>query len=169
MKYSVMVEYALHSLVYLIDIPSDETIGIKDLAEFQGLSETYLSKVFSKLSKAGIVISVPGVNGGYKLAKEPTNISFWDVIRAVEGIKPIFQCKNILKNNVMYQDDEKCQSCTTNSTCTINMVMLEAEKQMSVFLQKKTLDWLNQELDSALSEKMREDSRKYFIKRGTSI
>lgn len=67
MHYSVMVEYALHSLVYLVDAPDEKTIGIKDLSEFQGLSETYLSKVFGKLSRAGIVSSTPGVKGGYKL------------------------------------------------------------------------------------------------------
>jgi DNA-binding IscR family transcriptional regulator len=50
MQYSVGVEYALHCLVYLIDAPSEESVGIKDLAEFQGLSETFLSKVFGKLS-----------------------------------------------------------------------------------------------------------------------
>ena len=76
MQYSVGVEYALHCLVYLINTPSKESVGIKDLAEFQGLSETFLSKVFGKLSKAGIVSSVPGVKGGYRLAKSPEDISF---------------------------------------------------------------------------------------------
>ncbi|MFJ8234162.1 RrF2 family transcriptional regulator [Ureibacillus sp. NPDC094379] len=162
MKYSVMVEYALHSLVYLIDVPSNESIGIKDLSEFQGLSETYLSKVFGKLSKAGIVSSVPGVNGGYKLAKAPEEISFWDVIQAVEGIKPIFQCKNIVSNNLMYQDQE-CSSCTSsNPTCTINLVMLEAEQHMQEFLSNKTLLWLNEELEHVLPKKIREGSRAYF-------
>ena len=61
MQYSVGVEYALHCLVYLINTSSKESVGIKDLAEFQGLSETFLSKVFGKLSKVGIVNSVPGV------------------------------------------------------------------------------------------------------------
>jgi Rrf2 family protein len=162
MKYSVMVEYALHSLVYLIDVPSDESIGIKDLSEFQGLSETYLSKVFGKLSKAGIVSSVPGVNGGYKLAIAPEDISFWDVIKAVEGIEPIFQCKNIISNNLMYQDKE-CSSCTSsNPTCTINLVMLEAEQHMREFLSNKTLAWLNEELEHVLPKKIREGSREYF-------
>lgn len=83
MKYSVTVEYALHRLVQLISLPDQKTIGIKELAEFQGLSETYLSKVFSKLAKAGIVLSIPGVNGGYRLAKEASDITFWHVIRAI--------------------------------------------------------------------------------------
>ncbi|GAA0391377.1 Rrf2 family transcriptional regulator [Paenibacillus motobuensis] len=163
MQYSVMVEYALHSLVYLIDIPHEETIGIKDLSEFQGLSETYLSKVFGKLSRAGIVSSTPGVKGGYKLARLPEEISFWDVIEAVEGKKPVFQCKNILKTNLMYRDNEECTSCTqSNPICTINLAMLEAEEQMRGALRNKTLAWLNRELDHVLPEKVRSDSRNYF-------
>jgi len=164
MQYSVMVEYALHSLVYLIDIPEEESIGIKDLSEFQGLSETYLSKVFGKLSKSGIITSTPGVKGGYKLAKLPEEISFWDVIEAVEGKKPIFQCKNILKTNLMYGDDVECTSCTqSNPICTINLAMLEAEEHMREVLRKKTLAWLNRELDQVLPEKVRIDSRNYFM------
>src|SRR3954452_22131653 len=130
MQYSVGVEYALHCLVYLIDTPSKESVGIKDLAEFQGLSETFLSKVFGKLSKAGIVSSVPGVKGGYKLAKSPEDISFWDVVEAVEGATPIFQCKNIKDNTYLCNRDEEFAACTKASPCVINMTMLEAEDSM---------------------------------------
>ncbi|MBE2978777.1 RrF2 family transcriptional regulator [Priestia megaterium] len=168
MQYSVGVEYALHCLVYLIDAPSKESVGIKDLAEFQGLSETFLSKVFGKLSKAGIVSSVPGVKGGYRLAKSPEEISFWDVIQAVEGPKPIFQCKNIVQNGILYRDKD-CSSCeSSNSTCTINLVMLEAEEQMREFLRHKTLAWLDKELNHVLPEKQRTDTREYFAKKSTN-
>ncbi|WP_077702632.1 RrF2 family transcriptional regulator [Virgibacillus dokdonensis] len=160
MAYSVGVEYALHCLVYLIDAPSEESVGIKDLAEFQGLSETFLSKVFSKLSKSGIVSSVPGVKGGYKIAKSPEDISFWDVVEAVEGPKPIFQCKNIKDNGYLYR--EGC--CAAPSFCTINLVMLEAEEKMRDYLRSKTLSWLNEELDQVLPKQIREDTRKFFSK-----
>lgn len=162
MKYSVTVEYALHSLVYLLQSEQKQPIGIKDLAAFQGLSETYLSKAFSKLAKAGIVVSVPGVKGGYILAKTPEDISFWDVIRAIEGPKPIFQCQNILKSNQLYKDDETCQSCTTNTTCTINQVMLEAESVMKDFLKMKTLAWLSEELGRVLPKETIEKSKAFF-------
>lgn len=165
MKYSVMVEYALHSLVYLIDVPPNESIGIKDLSEFQGLSETYLSKVLGKLSKEGIVSSVPGVKGGYRLNKEPKDITFWDVVRAVEGEKPIFQCKNI-KANFAYKDQgKKCDSCSSQSNCTINIVMLEAEEQMRNYLRSKTIAWLEEELHRTLPSKRIEESKEFF-KRG---
>ncbi|MFB3164628.1 Rrf2 family transcriptional regulator [Neobacillus sp. 179-J 1A1 HS] len=160
MQYSIGVEYALHCLVYLIDIPEDSSTGIKELSSFQGISDTYLSKIFTKLSKAGIVSSVPGVKGGYRLAKYPDEISFWDVIKAVEGPKPIFQCKNIKDNGYLYR--ENC--CSAPSSCTINIVMLAAEEKMRDFLRSKTLAWLNEELDVVLPKQMREETRKYFSK-----
>lgn len=161
MQYSIGVEYALHCLVYLIDIPEDSTIGIKNLAFFQGISETYLSKIFGKLSKAGIVSSVPGVKGGYKLAKSPDDISFWDVIEAIEGAQPIFRCQNIKDNAYVYRD-QGC--CSSPPSCTINQVMLAAEEKMREYLSSKTLSWLNEELDQVLPEQIREHTRTYFIK-----
>ncbi|MGE8078093.1 Rrf2 family transcriptional regulator [Peribacillus loiseleuriae] len=161
MNYSVMVEYALHSLVYLIDVPTEESIGIKDLSEFQGLSETYLSKVLGKLSKEGIVSSVSGVKGGYKLNKKPEDISFWDVVKAVEGEKPIFQCKDI-KANFAYRD-KVCESCTfSKSICTINIVMLEAEEQMRDYLRSKTIAWLDEELKRTLPSEHRAEAIEFF-------
>jgi len=160
MQYSVGVEYALHCLVYLIDNPEDSPIGIKELSFFQGVSDTYLSKIFSKLSKAGIVSSVPGVKGGFKLSKSPKEISFWDVVEAVEGSKPIFQCKNIKDNGYLFRE----KGCTPSTSCTINLVMLSAEEKMHDYLRSKTLSWLNKELESVLPKQIREDTRKYFSK-----
>lgn len=158
-----MVEYALHSLTYLVDAPSDHPIGIKELSEFQRLSETYLSKVFSKLARAGIVHSVPGVNGGYKLAKAPEKISFFDVISAVEGIKPIFQCKNIKDQTLL--NEGPCSECSSNTPCLINVTMLEAEQHMHAYLKNKTLAWLHDELNQILSPETRENARTYFTKK----
>lgn len=166
MQYSIGVEYGLHCLVYLIDIPSDSTIGIKELSAFQGISETYLSKIFSKLTKAGIVSSVPGVKGGYRLSKAPDEISFWDVVEAIEGPQPIFQCKNIKDNSYLYRDKEATACSSATSSCTINLVMLQAEQSMRDFLRGKTLSWLNEELDRVLPQQSREETRNYFSKIG---
>jgi len=160
MQYSIGVEYALHSLVYLIDIPPDSSIGIKELSAYQGISETYLSKMFGKLTKAGIVSSVPGVKGGYRLSKSPDGITFWDVIEAIEGPKPIFQCKNIV--SYLYRDEERSPCDSGPSSCIINLAMIEAEEQMRMFLRRKTLAWLNEELDRVLPKQRREHSRAYF-------
>ncbi|MBP3963027.1 RrF2 family transcriptional regulator [Paenibacillus lignilyticus] len=161
MQYSIGVEYALHCLVYLIDTPSDATIGIKELSAFQGISETYLSKIFGKLTKAGIVRSVPGVKGGYKLAKPPAEISFWDVVEAVEGKSPIFQCKNIKDNSYLCRDEEYA-ACTRATPCVINLTMRDAEETMRNQLRNKSLIWLNEELDRVLTPKARQETRDFF-------
>jgi Rrf2 family protein len=93
MQYSVGVEYSLHCLVYLIDIPPDSSIGMKELSTFQGVSETYLSKIFGKLSKAGIVSSVPGTKGGYRLAKDPVDITFLDVWKPLKDQNLFFNVR----------------------------------------------------------------------------
>ena len=97
MQFSVGVEYAFHSLFYMVDLPEGKTVGTKQIAELNSISETYLSKTFSKLRKAGIVRSIPGVKGGYELARPAAEISFWDIIEAIEGPTFFFQCAEIRK------------------------------------------------------------------------
>ncbi|MBP7769719.1 MAG: Rrf2 family transcriptional regulator, partial [Aliarcobacter sp.] len=63
MQFSNSVEHALHSLFYMMDLPKDKAIGIKKIAEIHNLTDAYLSKIFSKLRKASIVKSTPGING----------------------------------------------------------------------------------------------------------
>ena len=110
MQYSVGVEYALHCLVYLASPNIKPVLTVKELAAFQNLSETYLSKFLTKLSKNGLVRSTPGVSGGYQLAKSAEDISFWDVVEAIEGKKPIFQCKKIIDSYVINDNVEQPKS-----------------------------------------------------------
>lgn len=160
-QYSIGVEYALHCLTYLIDLPTGESIGVKDLATYQGVSETYLSKIFTKLVKTGIIRSIPGVKGGYQLTRQPEDISFWDVIEAIEGSTPIFQCTDVRRNCVLLQGEEipdyiKC------APCTINVVMLEAEQQMRRYLKAKSIAWLHQALKEKIPQERQDATSLWF-------
>jgi Rrf2 family protein len=139
-QFSIGVEYAFHSLFYLLGLPPGKVIGIKGLAALHGVSETYLSKVFTRLRKGGIVRSMPGVNGGYEFARAPEDISFWDIVEAVEGPAYLFQCvelrrKNILPGGGQIVDPSTCP-------CLIKVVMTEAEDKMREHLRGKSLRWL---------------------------
>ena len=101
LQFSIGVEYALHCLLYMVDFPAGKSVGIKDLAAYQGVSETYLSKVYTKLTKSGIVKSIPGVNGGYELARSPAKITFWDIVEAVEGTTPFFRCVEVRQKELL--------------------------------------------------------------------
>ena len=139
MQFSIGVEYAFHSLFYMIDMPEGKTIGIKRIAELHGITETYLSKIFAKLGRAQIVKSIPGVKGGYALARNAEDISFWDIIEAIEGSAYLFQCAEIRKKNIFVDDpsvfSEKCP-------CLIKVVIQEAEDGFRKSLRAKSLRWL---------------------------
>ncbi len=141
MQFGVGVEYAFHSLFYMVDLPPHKTIGIKDIATLNGIGETYLSKVFSKLRKAGIVRSVPGAKGGYELAKSPEEISFWDVIEAIEGSAHSFRCAELRKKNIFVDDPSVFSS---SCPCLIKVVIQDAEELMRDALRAKSLAWLHE-------------------------
>lgn len=164
MKFSIGIEYALHCLLYMVDIPEGKTVGIKDLASFQGISETYLSKIYTKLSKANIVKSIPGVKGGYELAKRPDSITFLDVVEAIEGKEPMFKCAEIRQNTVLL-DKDNLPDAYTKCPCTIKTVMLEAENQMKNYLKTKTLAWLHDHVDTILSKEEKEETINWFENR----
>lgn len=145
MKFSVGIEYALHCLLYMVDLKENKSIRVRDFAEFQGISESYLSKTFTQLSKAGIVLSSPGIKGGDRLAKSPQSISFWDVVEAIEGKDPLFQCHEVRFNNPTLKKIGVLQKAD-KSPCLISGVMHQGEEEMKKFLSKKTLRWLHDEV-----------------------
>lgn len=162
MKFSVGVEYALHCLLYMVNIEEGKSVGIRDLATFQGISESYLSKVYTKLTKSGIIKSVPGVKGGYALAKNPEEITFLDVVEAIEGKEPFFQCAEIRQNNILLDKDNLPDSHTKNP-CLIKVVMLEAENEMKKYLKTKTLWWLYDEVyNNKLPKDMKDATIRWF-------
>lgn len=140
MQYSVGVEYAFHSLFYLVDLPEAKTVGIREIAALHGITATYLSKIFAKLRKAGIVSAVGGVKGGYKLARRPDDISFWDIIEAIEGSSRLFHCAELRKKNVFVTDP---RIFTAKCPCLIKVVIQDAEELMRRDLRGKSLRWLH--------------------------
>ncbi|HKV39840.1 MAG TPA: Rrf2 family transcriptional regulator [Blastocatellia bacterium] len=149
------VEYALHCLTYLVQVPG-QSLSVSDIAEFQGVSPTYLAKVFGRLKRAGIVRSSRGVRGGFELARPARKITFWDVAVAVEGELSVFQCHDI-RNRCILKENGKENGGTGDCSgpnpikpalemCTIHRTMVEAERQIEGYLRTKTLEWLTRVL-----------------------
>lgn len=130
------VEYALHCLLWLVD-PASGQPSSRDLAEFQGLSPSFLAKVFPKLEKAGIVCASAGLLGGYRLGREPADISVLDVVDAVEGVKPLFECQQIRSRCAVFED--RPPKWATSGVCGIHAVMLRAEQSMRRELARTSL------------------------------
>jgi Rrf2 family protein len=145
----------------MVDIPSGKSVGIKDLATFQGVSETYLSKVYTKLRKSGIVKSIPGVNGGYELARSADSITFWDIVEAIEGTSPLFQCAEIRQKELLL-DKNNLPDSYTKCPCLIKVVMLDAEDQMRQYLKDKTVAWLHEQVKDKVPEEHKRATIEWF-------
>lgn len=122
MKYSQATDYALHAMLYLVTESPDTPVNVQLLANKLGVSQTYLSKMMTKLVKAGLVHSASGANGGYRLKHNQDDISFLDVIHAIEGTTSLFEC-----------------SFNHGSECLIQQVVIDAEQQMEQILKNKKI------------------------------
>lgn len=122
MKYSQATDYALHAMLYLVNATPDKPVGVQLLAEKLDVSQTYLSKLMTKLVKAGLIHSSPGANGGYRIKHNQQDISFLDIIRAIEGTASLFEC-----------------SFNHGSGCQIQQVVMDAERQLEQYLDSKKI------------------------------
>ena len=86
-KLSVKTDYAARAVLELaahsVDGPARK---VEELAAVSGTSANFLVQILVELKSAGIVVSIRGKQGGYRLAKEPADISLGSVWRAVDGV-----------------------------------------------------------------------------------
>jgi Rrf2 family protein len=91
MKVSRKTDYGLVLLADLIKKPG-EWVALSSIAKNRGVSEKFMSRLATSLYKAGIVISREGAKGGYRLARQPREITMGDIIHALEGETSLVRC-----------------------------------------------------------------------------
>ena len=92
MKITTKGRYGLRALIDLARYSEIEPVSINSIATRQGISERYLEQLMTLLKKAGIIKSIRGAGGGYVLAKDVSDISVGDVLRALEGSLESVEC-----------------------------------------------------------------------------
>lgn len=133
MKLGDGVEQAIHSVTMLSCLQPGSTLSAAALAEFHGVSTSYLLKHLQAMSGAALLEAVPGPRGGYRLARLPEKISLLDIVLAVEGPEPAFRCNEIrLRGPNPY-------ACKPKAPCTINVAMLRAEQAYRAELRRVTI------------------------------
>ena len=100
MKYSKATNYALHTMLYLVSTAPEQLISVHQLAEFQKVSPTYLSKILTKLVKAGMIESTSGANGGYRLSRKNPDPSFWKSFMPSKARLPCLNARRIIMQRV---------------------------------------------------------------------
>lgn len=117
------VEWALHCCAILTGLPEGRYLSTKALAEFHGLPKEYLSKALQSLSQAGLVHTTLGPSGGYRLAKPPAEVTFLDIVEAVEGNTRTFVCNNIRENNPCLPKNHR-----SRGQCAVARIMWDADE-----------------------------------------
>ncbi|HLG00653.1 MAG TPA: Rrf2 family transcriptional regulator [Acidimicrobiia bacterium] len=123
MRISEGVEWALHCCGVLSALPSDKALPVARLAEYHGVPAAYLAKHMQALSRAGIVETVRGPRGGYRLARPPAFITVLEIVEAVDGDDPAFTCTEIRRRGPCAVKDPKLYA----APCGITAVMRDAE------------------------------------------
>jgi Rrf2 family protein len=86
MKLTRAASYALHAVAYMAaQKQADKPVASHHIAQARGIPERFLLKVLKPLVSARVLTSVKGPNGGYRLAKDPSNITMLEVLEAVDG------------------------------------------------------------------------------------
>ncbi|WP_092475925.1 RrF2 family transcriptional regulator [[Clostridium] polysaccharolyticum] len=127
MKVSSKGKYAIRFLLDLAVNDTGEYISLKLISSRQELSEKYLEQTSSLLSKAGLVKSTRGSNGGYKLAKKPENYTIGTILRLTE--------RTLVEE---YEGRENKNMDYTNETVVDQMLQLISEKVV-LLLEELTL------------------------------
>ena len=134
MKLGDGVEQAIHSVSMLAGLSEGGVLSAAALAEFHGVSTSYLLKHLQSLSNAGIVTTVPGPKGGYRLARTTDKITLLDIVLAVEGPQPAFRCAEIRQRG-----PNPLPGRYFTKPCGINAAMLKAEKAYRAELAKTSI------------------------------
>ena len=107
LKLTKKADYGLMALKYLAEHPETPALSAKDVADAYGIPAQLLAKVLQRLTKTGLLRSHAGMNGGYALARNPRQISAFEVIHAIDG--PLF----------LTSCTKGAKSCDLTPNCTI--------------------------------------------------
>lgn len=123
MKFSTSIEYAIHGLIYVAKADPGSRVLTKDISAAIRVPEPYLRKVFQQLGRSGVVTSQRGANGGFRLARDPNQITLRDIVEGIDGSLPAYTCLNELRG------------CSLALPCPVHAAFEEARERMAEVLE----------------------------------
>lgn len=130
MQITRQADYAVRAVLYLAQMGHDHRAATSMIAEEQKIPPSFLAKIVSQLSVAGLLQTSRGARGGVSLAREPEKISLLEVVEAIDG--------PILLNDCVADHGE----CVFGDTCPIQPIWCEAQSDLVNKLSSTTFDKL---------------------------
>jgi len=139
MKIARETDYAIRCLLQMAKRP-DGITTVREISRSRGIPPVFLAKILQKLGRAGIVESVRGARGGFRLSADPAEVTLLRVIEAVEG--PLAPSVCLVEGN----------SCPQAERCSVHPVWRELRETLATMLAEVTLRRLAEREDDALQE-----------------
>lgn len=108
MMISTRGRYALRVMIDLGEREGQGFVALREISERQDISEKYLESIVKRLVKNGLVVGIRGKNGGYKLAKKPSEYTVAEILTAAEEVLAPVACLSCGENPC-----ERAESCKT--------------------------------------------------------
>ncbi len=124
MQITRQADYAVRAMVYLAQLPPNEKAATGKIAKDKSIPPSFLAKIVSQLSVAGLLQTSRGARGGVSLAKPAEEISLLDVVEAIDG--------PILLNDCVGEGN----ACDYDDSCPLKPVWCDAQKILLEHLSK---------------------------------
>lgn len=134
MKLSTKGRYGLRIMLDIAIHGKDGWLSVNDISKRQDISFPYVEQLIVKLRKAGLVESIRGPQGGYRLSRPTSEISAGEILRIVEGPIEIVHCAG-LEENVK-------EECGRAGECATQLFWIKISQQMARLLDGISLEEL---------------------------
>ncbi len=118
MQITRQADYAVRAVLYLAKLGNSERAATSTVAQEQRIPPSFLAKIISQLSIAGLLHTSRGARGGVTLAREPKDISLLEVIEAIDGPIQLNEC--VGENGI----------CSFEDDCPLRPVWCEAQGEL---------------------------------------
>ena len=129
---SQRTRYTIRALQHLADHFGEGPIQLTAIATAQKIPAKFLTVILSEMSRAGLVSTMRGKDGGYWLALAPVDISYGDIVRLTRGSLALTPCAS----RYAY---EQCKNCLDVSVCRLHRLMLKVRDETAHVLDGITL------------------------------
>lgn len=131
MKVTKEGDYGLRAVILLASIDG-RSASASEISRQQNIPQKFLARIMPKLVRKGVVISIPGSKGGYRLSRRSDQITFLEVLEAIEG--------PILLNHCL---GEKCE-CMHEHLCSMKNVWRNAQVKLMDYFGSITMNQLGE-------------------------
>jgi Rrf2 family protein len=118
MQITRQADYAIRAVLHLAKLPSDQRAATSQIAQEQHIPASFLAKIISQLSIAGILHTSRGARGGVTLARTAQDITLLDVVEAIDGPIALNECV----------DD--ADACTFGHECPLRSVWCDTQDEL---------------------------------------